>query len=97
MRAVAVWPSSRKVGVLEQAAPALDSDTSVRLRVLDVGICGTDAEICRFDYGGTPPAGEDHLVVGHEALGQVMELGSRVSRPSDGHGIKDVIAVAEAR
>ena len=80
MKAVAVWPSSRKVGVVEQAAPTLDSDTSVRLRVLDVGVCGTDAEICRFDYGGTPPAGEDHLVVGHEALGQVIELGSRVSR-----------------
>ena len=80
MKAVAIWPARRKVGVLERAAPALDSDSSVRLRVLDVGVCGTDAEICRFDYGGTPPAGEDHLVVGHEALGQVIETGSRVSR-----------------
>jgi threonine dehydrogenase-like Zn-dependent dehydrogenase len=80
MKAVAVWPARRKVDVLEQAAPTLDSDTSVRLRVLDVGVCGTDAEICRFDYGGTPPAGEAHLLVGHEALGQVIETGSRVSR-----------------
>jgi glucose 1-dehydrogenase len=80
MKAVAVWPSHRKVGVLEQAAPTLDSDTSVLLRMLDVGVCGTDAEICRFDYGGTPPAGEEYLVVGHEALGQVIEAGSRVSR-----------------
>jgi threonine dehydrogenase-like Zn-dependent dehydrogenase len=80
MKAVAVWPARRRIGVLEQAAPTLDSDTSVRLRVLDVGVCGTDAEICRFDYGGTPPPGEDHLIVGHEALGQVIETGSRVSR-----------------
>jgi threonine dehydrogenase-like Zn-dependent dehydrogenase len=48
--------------------------------VLDVGVCGTDAEICRFDYGGTPPQGEDHLVVGHEALGRVVEVGSGVAR-----------------
>jgi threonine dehydrogenase-like Zn-dependent dehydrogenase len=80
MKAVAVWPARRKVGVVERAAPTIDSDTSVRLRVLDVGVCGTDAEICRFDYGGPPPPGEDHLIVGHEALGQVVETWSRASR-----------------
>jgi glucose 1-dehydrogenase len=80
MKAVAVWPERRKVEVEERAAPAINSATSVRLRVLDVGVCGTDAEICRFDYGGTPPPGENHLVVGHEALGQVAEVGPRVSR-----------------
>lgn len=85
MKAVAVWPARREIDVVERAAPTIDSDTSVRLRVLDVGICGTDAEICRFDYGGTAPPGEDHLIVGHEALGQVIETGSRVSglRPGD--------------
>jgi glucose 1-dehydrogenase len=80
MKAVAAWPSRRKIGVVERAAPTIDSDTSVLLGVLDVGVCGTDAEICRFDYGGTPPAGEEYLVVGHEALGQVIETGSLVSR-----------------
>jgi glucose 1-dehydrogenase len=80
MKAVAVWPARRKVDVLERVTPALGSDASVRLRVLDIGVCGTDAEICRFDYGGTPPPGEDHLIVGHEALGQVIETASRVSR-----------------
>jgi threonine dehydrogenase-like Zn-dependent dehydrogenase len=80
MRAVAVWPERRRVDVVEREAPALRSATSVRLRVLDVGVCGTDGEICRFDYGGTPPPGEDHLVVGHEALGRVVEPGPAVSR-----------------
>ncbi|MGH7581126.1 MAG: glucose 1-dehydrogenase [Gemmatimonadales bacterium] len=85
MKAVAVWPRQRRVGVEERMAPALGSDTSVRFRVLDVGVCGTDVEICGFHYGGTPPPGEDHLVVGHEALGRVVEAGSRVSslRPGD--------------
>jgi threonine dehydrogenase-like Zn-dependent dehydrogenase len=80
MKAVAVWPARRRVGVEEQSAPVLASPASVRLRMLDVGICGTDTEICRFDYGGTPPPGEDHLVVGHEGLGRVVEVGAGGSR-----------------
>jgi threonine dehydrogenase-like Zn-dependent dehydrogenase len=79
MKAVAVWPERRRVAVEERAAPASASATSVRVRMLDVGVCGTDTEICRFDYGGTPPPGEDHLVVGHEGLGRVVEAGAGVS------------------
>ncbi|HYD09015.1 MAG TPA: glucose 1-dehydrogenase [Acidimicrobiales bacterium] len=39
---------------------------------LAVGICGTDAEIAAGDYG-TPPPGDDHLVLGHESLGRVVD------------------------
>jgi threonine dehydrogenase-like Zn-dependent dehydrogenase len=42
-----------------------------------VGICGTDVEICAFQYG-TPPLGDDHLVIGHECLAEVVEVGSAV-------------------
>ena len=76
MKAVAVWPARRRVDVVDVPVPALGGPTAVRIRILDVGVCGTDGEICRFDYGGSPPAGEDHLIVGHEALGQVMETAS---------------------
>jgi threonine dehydrogenase-like Zn-dependent dehydrogenase len=37
---------------------------------LAVGVCGTDREIIAGDYG-TPPPGQDHLVLGHESLGRV--------------------------
>ena len=47
--------------------------------MLDVGICGTDWEICTFEYG-TPPPGDDHLVIGHEALAEVVATGSAVGR-----------------
>jgi threonine dehydrogenase-like Zn-dependent dehydrogenase len=40
------------VTVIETTPPPLAGDTEVRLRMLDVGVCGTDAEICRFEYGG---------------------------------------------
>src|SRR5918994_522818 len=84
MKAVAVWPERHRVEIVERAPPSLVSDTSVRLRMLDVGVCGTDTEICRFDYGGTPPHGEDHLVVGHEGLGRVAEVGPGVARLAPG-------------
>ena len=79
MKAVAVWPERRRIDVEERNPPTLVSATSVRLQMLDVGVCGTDTEICRFEYGGTPPPGEDHLVVGHEGLGLVAEAGAAVS------------------
>jgi threonine dehydrogenase-like Zn-dependent dehydrogenase len=46
--------------------------------MLEAGICGTDKEICSFQYG-TAPQGSDHLILGHESLGEVVEVGSEVS------------------
>jgi threonine dehydrogenase-like Zn-dependent dehydrogenase len=37
-----------------------------------VGVCGTDKEIARGDYGWAPP-GHDRLVIGHESLGRVRQ------------------------
>jgi threonine dehydrogenase-like Zn-dependent dehydrogenase len=79
MKAFAVFPTEKRFDVIDHPEPALTSPTDVKLRMLDVGICGTDREICTFDYG-TPPDGSDHLVLGHESLGQVLEVGSEVTR-----------------
>src|SRR5205823_10803354 len=83
MKAIAVFPGRREVKLIEQEPPTLRAPTDVRLRMLDVGVCGTDREICAFQYG-TPPAGSEHLVIGHESLGEVVEVGSAVSRVKPG-------------
>lgn len=83
MKAVGVFPASRKVKLVRQTRPTLTTPTEVKLRMLEVGICGTDREICAFDYG-TPPLGSDHLVIGHESLGEVVEVGAEVSRLQPG-------------
>lgn len=83
MKAVAVFPGQREVRVIEQAEPRLASPTQARMRVLDVGVCGTDREICAFEYG-TPPAGAPHLVIGHESLARVEEIGPGVTRVRPG-------------
>src|SRR5438552_4343030 len=79
MKAIAVFPGRREVKLIEQEHPTLRAPTDVKLRMLDVGVCGTDREIAAFQYG-TPPAGSEHLVIGHESLGEVVEVGSAVSR-----------------
>jgi glucose 1-dehydrogenase len=47
--------------------------------MLEIGICGTDREICSFEYG-SPPSGHDHLVIGHESLAEIVEVGPAVDR-----------------
>ena len=42
------------------------------VETLAVGICGTDREIVDGEYGEAP-AGDDHLVLGHESVGRVAE------------------------
>ncbi|HEX4055237.1 MAG TPA: glucose 1-dehydrogenase [Tepidisphaeraceae bacterium] len=77
MKAMAVFPSSKQVKVIDHPEPAISAPTEVKLRMIDVGVCGTDKEIVSFQYG-TPPAGSEYLVIGHESLGEVIETGSGV-------------------
>ena len=79
MKAVAVFPGPQQVKIIEQDPPVISQPDQVSLRLLDVGICGTDKEICSFEYG-SPPPGTDHLVIGHEALGEIVQVGSAVER-----------------
>ncbi len=83
MKAVAVFPRTKEVKVIEHAAPQLTRPDQVKLRILDIGMCGTDKEICAFEYG-TPPADSDYLVIGHESLGEVIEVGPAVSKVNVG-------------
>ncbi len=77
MRAVGVIPARREVALFEHAIPRVTASTHLKIKTIEVGICGTDREICSFAYG-TPPDGSDYLVLGHEALGEVVEVGSGV-------------------
>jgi len=78
VRAVVVVPENKRVEVVERGAPRLDGGAYVQLRTLEVGICGTDREICDFKYG-EPPVGEAELVLGHEAIAEVVEVGPDVT------------------
>lgn len=79
MKAVGVIPKKKEVALFEHAMPRVSSPTQLKIKTIEVGICGTDREICSFAYG-TPPDGSDYLVLGHEALGEVVETGPGVTK-----------------
>jgi len=83
MKAIANKTNTSTLSLVERPEPALVSDQDVKLRVLRVGICGTDREEAA---GGRskPPAGRDELVIGHEMFGQVVEIGKAVTRVAVG-------------
>ena len=77
MRAMAVLPGRRELSIIDLPRPVLRQDRDVLVRVREVGVCGTDREIGAFHYG-TPAAGRDALVLGHEAFGEVVDVGASV-------------------
>jgi threonine dehydrogenase-like Zn-dependent dehydrogenase len=78
--------------MVEVPPPAPGGEHDVTVRVREVGVCGTDREICDFHYG-TPPAGREALVLGHEAIGEVVEVGLSVGRLKRG----DLVALTVRR
>lgn len=83
MRAVAVFPGKRAVEIIDHPEPKLASPSQAKMRVLDVGVCGTDREITSFQYG-TPPERFDYLILGHESLSEIVEVGPNVSKVKSG-------------
>ena len=88
MKAVAVIPGKpNSVHIADLPKPSVDEipgGRGVLVKVLRVGVDGTDKEINAAEYGA-PPAGFDFLVIGHEGFGQVEAVGSNVTevRPGD--------------
>lgn len=80
MKAVTVEPLKAGSARLDDVDEPAESEGSVLVETLAVGVCGTDIEIVSGNYGWAPP-GRDRLVLGHESLGRVAEAptGSRVS------------------
>ncbi len=79
MRAVAVFPRAPEIRLVDHPEPQILAPSQVAIRVREVGICGTDREIAAGAHG-SPPDGSPYLVLGHEALGEVVEVGTSVSR-----------------
>ena len=74
MKAVAVTPGvANSIAMRDVLDPQVGSQ-DVLVKVAQVGICGTDWEIKAGTYGAAPPE-SGHLVIGHEGLGIVAEVG----------------------
>jgi threonine dehydrogenase-like Zn-dependent dehydrogenase len=88
MKAIAVKPGkANTVHLTELPAPKVGdvpNGRGVLVRVLRVGVDGTDKEINAGEYGQAPH-GYDFLIIGHESFGQVEAVGANVSelKPGD--------------
>lgn len=82
MKALAVLPGvADSARIVETDRPSVDdipNGRGVLVRVLRVGIDGTDKEINAAEYGAAPE-GFDFLIIGHEGFGVVEEVGENVS------------------
>ncbi|MBZ5537243.1 MAG: glucose 1-dehydrogenase [Acidobacteriia bacterium] len=88
MKAIAVLPGKpNTVHLRDVPKPILngkDSGRSVLVKVLRVGVDGTDKEINAAEYGEAP-SGDDFLIIGHESFGRVEAVGPNVTelKPGD--------------
>jgi glucose 1-dehydrogenase len=86
MRALTVTPGTPDTAQVEDVPDPEPADGDLLVRGLAVGVCGTDKEIARGDYGWAPP-GRERLTLGHESLGRV----ERASSGSD-FAVGDLVA-----
>ncbi|MCI0606519.1 alcohol dehydrogenase catalytic domain-containing protein, partial [bacterium] len=88
MKGIAVFPGKpNSVHLAELPKPSVNEipdGRGVLVKVLRVGVDGTDKEINAAEYGQAPE-GYNFLVVGHESFGQVEMVGSNVTefQPGD--------------
>jgi glucose 1-dehydrogenase len=82
MKAVAVFPgkpgSAHLTDIPEPSLDAVPDGRGVLVRILRVGLDGTDREITAGEYGAAP-GGVDYLVLGHESFGVVEQVGPAVT------------------
>ena len=87
MKAVAVFPGKTESVHLEELPKPDINDIpdgrGVLVKILRVGLDGTDKEIIDGEYGAAPP-GYNFLILGHESLGIIELVGENVSELNRG-------------
>jgi glucose 1-dehydrogenase len=87
MKAIAVFPGRpNTVHLAELAKPSVSdipNGHGVVVKVLRVGVDGTDKEINAAEYGAAPE-GYEFLVLGHESFGRVEAVGPNVTEVKPG-------------
>jgi glucose 1-dehydrogenase len=77
VKGIIVTPGTKDSVRLQEMEPPDPAAGQLLLKVLKVGVCGTDRDIIAAEYG-QPPPGSSYLVLGHESLCRVEELGKGV-------------------
>jgi threonine dehydrogenase-like Zn-dependent dehydrogenase len=79
LKAIAIVPGTAGSHLVERPEPSITRPDEVKVRVIRVGICGTDRKEVSGDRAEAQD-GQKDLVIGHEMFGQVLSAGSSVTR-----------------
>jgi threonine dehydrogenase-like Zn-dependent dehydrogenase len=83
MKAISLIPHTTKISLKDINEPLLTADDEVKIKVWQVGICGTDREEVSGGRADAP-GGKKELIIGHEMFGQVVETGNTVTKVQPG-------------
>ena len=85
MRALTTIPLTANTLEISEVPDPVPDAGDLLVDGLALGVCGTDKEIARGEYGWAPP-GRERLVLGHESLGRV-----RAAPPGSGFSAGDLV------
>jgi len=83
LKAIAIVPGTAGAHLVERPEPSIAAPDEIKIRIIRVGICGTDREEVSGGRADAPD-GQTELVIGHEMFGQVVGTGSSVTRVKAG-------------
>lgn len=83
MKAIAIVPGTTNVSLINTEEPTITASDEVKIKILQVGICGTDREEVSGGRADAP-AGKNELIIGHEMFGEVVEVGSSIQKVKKG-------------
>lgn len=83
MKAIAITPGIPGISLVDRPEPEIQAGDEIKIKVLQVGICGTDREEAS---GGRAlaPENKKELIIGHEMIGEVVTIGSAVKKVKPG-------------
>ena len=83
MKAISLIPGTSQLNLEDVKEPEIQQADEIKIKVLEVGICGTDREEAN---GGRAlaPKGKKKLIIGHEMFGEVIEVGDSVQSVKKG-------------
>ena len=90
-QSIAAVPGNSQPQLVDPIEPSKVSAGEVICETVFLGVCGTDREIL---HAGTPhvPPGDEQLVLGHECLAQVLEVGHAKTGRARLDGVAKAIA-----
>jgi len=77
MKALVLTPGTTDLKLIDRDVPQISTPTQIIMKIIEVGICGTDREEAAGGRADAP-TGKTELIIGHEMFGQVTQIGANV-------------------